>query len=398
MKGMLLLLPALAVVLTTAVGAQTLSIAELFGFPCPNGVCPDGLQPSVLIEASDANFYGVTGGAGGIYKITASGQVTVLYAFQQDAKTGLYDQGKNPVALVEGSDGFLYGLNNQGGPNPSSAGTLFKISKAGTGFQVLQIFCTTCTNGSFPNNLTAASDGNLYGTTEAGGFISTTGVCQNLGCGVVFRVTPPGTFAVLHALDGTNEANYPLGVILASDGNLYGTTGNLNPGTVFRANPLDGQFKTLHSFPSGVFPMDRLTQASNGTLYGISQSTSARTFNLFSSTLMGSVKTVSTVPVPYARGQGVGPLTQATDGNLWSTAIYNTTGYLNNNGEVFAVSTSGTTEHQLVLSGTDGAAPVAGVIQATSGTLYGTATMKGTDANGNTAYGTVFTITGLPAK
>jgi len=156
MKGTLLLLPALAVILTTAVPAQTLSISELFGFPCPNGVCPDGLQPSVLIQASDANFYGVTGGSGGIYKITASGQVTVLYTFQQDRKTGLYDQGESPVALVEGSDGFLYGLNNQGGPNPSSAGTLFKISKAGTGFQVLQIFCTTCANGSFPNNLTAA--------------------------------------------------------------------------------------------------------------------------------------------------------------------------------------------------------------------------------------------------
>ena len=94
----------------------------------------------------------------------------------------------------------------------------------------------------------------------------------------------------------------------------------------------------------------------------------------------------------------MGPLTQATDGNLWSTAIYNTTGYLNNNGEVFAVSTSGTTEQQLVLSGTDGAAPLAGVIQATSRALYGTAIIKGTDANGNTAYGTVFTITGLPAK
>jgi hypothetical protein len=72
---------------------------------------------------------------------------------------------------------------------------------------------------------------------ELGGFISTTGVCQNLGCGVVFRITPPGTYTVLHALDGTNEANYPLGVIQASDGNLYGTTGNFNPGTLFRVNP-----------------------------------------------------------------------------------------------------------------------------------------------------------------
>jgi uncharacterized repeat protein (TIGR03803 family) len=396
MKGVLLLMSGLS--LASMVPAQTFAISEIFGFSCPNGVCPDGMQPSVLIQASDGNFYGVTGGYGGIYKITASGQVTELYTFQQDPKTGLYDQGWGPIALVEGSDGLLYGLNSNGGPNPSSAGTLFKISKTGTGFQVLQVFCTACTTGSFPNNLTAGSDGNMYGTTEAGGFISTTGICQNLGCGVVFRVTPPGTLAVLHALDGTNEANYPLGVILASDGNLYGTTGNFNPGTVFRVNPANGQFSTLHTFPSGEFPMNRLTQDSNGMLYGVSRTTNAGTFNLFSSTLKGSVKTVSTLPIPFARGQGVGPLTQATDGNLWSTAIYNTTGYLNNFGEVFAVNTSGVTEHQLVLSGTNGANPVAGVIQAADGTLCGTATNKGTDAQGNPAYGTVFTIAGLPAR
>jgi hypothetical protein len=40
-------------------------------------------------------------------------------------------------------------------------------------------------------------------------------------------------------------------------------------------------------------------------------------------------------------------LMQATDGNLWTTAIYNATGYLNNCGEVFAVNLSGVTDHQL---------------------------------------------------
>jgi uncharacterized repeat protein (TIGR03803 family) len=393
MKRILFLVLGLS--LATAVQAQTFTISELFGFSCPNGLCPDGAQPSTLIQASDGNFYGV---AQTIYKITAAGQVTVLYTFQQDKKTGLYDQGHLPIALVEGSDGFLYGLNSYGGPNPSSAGTLFKISKTGTGFQVLQVFCTSCTTGSFPDNLTAGSDGNMYGTTEAGGFISTTGVCQNLGCGVVFRVTPPGTYTVLHALDGVNEANYPLGVILASDGNLYGATGNFNPGTLFRVNPTDGQFKTIHNFPSGVFPVNRLTQDSNGTLYGVSRSSSARTFNLFSSTLTGSVTNLSSLPIPFANGQNVGPLLQATDGNLWTTAIYNVYGYLNNYGEVFAVSPTGVTVHQLPLSGTNGATPVAGVIQATDGSLYGTASAKGTDAHGNPAFGTVFTIAGLPAK
>ncbi len=75
--------------------------------------------------------------------------------------------------------------------------TLFRISKTRTGFQVLQVFCTSCTTGSFPDNLTAGSDGNMYGTTEGGGLIAGVTVCQNLGCGVVFRVTPPGTFTVL---------------------------------------------------------------------------------------------------------------------------------------------------------------------------------------------------------
>jgi uncharacterized repeat protein (TIGR03803 family) len=393
MKRALLLLLGLA--LTGGNCAQALQISELFGFSCPNGVCPDGSQPTALIQASDGNFYGVAEPA--IYKITATGQVTALYTFQQDRQTGLYDQGHLPVALVEGSDGFLYGLNSYGGPNPDSSGTLFKISKTGTGFEVLQTFCTSCTTGSFPDNLTPGSDGNMYGTTEAGGLISSS-ICQDLGCGVVFRLTPPGTFEVLHALNGAKEANYPLGVILASDGNLYGTTGNFNPGTVFRVNPTDGQFDTIYSFPSGVFPVNRLTQDSNGTLYGVSRSSGARTFNLFSSTLKGSVKTVSSLPIPFANGQDVGPLLQATDGNLWTTAIYNIYGYLNNFGEVFAVSPSGASVNKLALSGTNGARPVAGVIQATDGTLYGTATAQGTDAHGNPAYGTVFTIAGLPAK
>ena len=194
------------------------------------------------------------------------------------------------------------------------------------------------------------------------------------------------------------EANYPLGVTLASDGNLYGTTGNFNPGTLFRVNPTYGQFKTIHSFPSGVFPVNRLTEDSNGTRYGVSRSTGGRTFNLFSSTLTGSVKSLSSLPIPSTNRQNVGPLLQATDGNLWTTAIYNVSGYLNYYGEVLALSPSGVAEHQLPLSGTNGATPVAGVIQATDGTLYGTATAQGTDANGNPAYGTVFTIAGLPAK
>ena len=393
MKHILLLL--IAVSFATVVRAQTLTISELFGFPCTNSICPDGSQPATLIQGSDGNFYGVTQGPGGIFKITAAGQVTVLYTFQQDPKTGLYDQGYDPVGLVQGSDGLLYGINYYGGPNPSDAGTLFKFSTTGTGFQILQSLCTTCTTGSFPNGLTAGSDGNMYGTTTAGGLLT---ACQNLGCGVVFRLTTSGTYTVLHALNGASEANYPLGVILASDGNLYGTTGNFNPGTIFRVNPATGQFKTIHSFPSGVFPVNRLTQDSNGLLYGVSRPTSGLNFIFFSAKLTGSVSNLSSISIPLAKSQVISPLLQATDGNLWLTAFYNTSPYYSSVGGVLALSPSGVLVQELSFSGTDGANPKAGVIQATDGTLYGTASAKGTDANGNPAFGTVFTIAGLPAN
>lgn len=67
MKRILFLVLGLS--LATAVHAQTFTITELFGFSCPNGLCPDGSQPTALIQASDANFYGVDSQT--VYKITA---------------------------------------------------------------------------------------------------------------------------------------------------------------------------------------------------------------------------------------------------------------------------------------------------------------------------------------
>src|ERR1700752_747366 len=47
---------------------------------------------------------------------------------------------------------------------------------------------------------------------------------------VIFLLTPPGTYTVLYALNGTSDSSVPLGVIQASDGNLYGTRGHSGPG------------------------------------------------------------------------------------------------------------------------------------------------------------------------
>ena len=92
---------------------------------------------------------------------------------------------------------------------------------------------------------------------------------------------------------------------------------------------------------------------------------------------------------------GIGPFFQASDGNLWSTSSGGGTSYF---GTVFAVSPSGALEQNLSLDGTKGAYPVNGVIQTTDGTIYLTATDRGTDSHGNEAYGTIANITGLPPR
>ena len=69
---------------------------------------------------------------------------------------------------------------------------------------------------------------------------------------------------------GRSSTNF--GVILASDGNFYGTTtfgGSANFGTIFKLTPT-GTITTLVNFtgPNGTYPIGALIQASDGNLYG----------------------------------------------------------------------------------------------------------------------------------
>lgn len=109
--------------------------------------------------------------------------------------------------------------------------------------------------------LIQATDGNFYGTTEAGGAHS---------AGTVFRITP-GTLTTLHSFNWGDGANPYAGLIQASDGNFYGPTesgGAKRGGTVFKMTPL-GVLSTLHSFNTtdGSSPEAPLIQAADGNFY-----------------------------------------------------------------------------------------------------------------------------------
>ena len=175
----------------------------------------DGVQPvgSLLLDKA-GNLYGVTfsGGSAGqgiLFRIDAAGNETVLHTF-----TGP-DGAVPAAALVQDSNGNLYGTTELGGAY--SQGTVFKIDSAGNE-TVLYSF-TGMLDGRVPiGKLALDSKGNLFGTTDSGGNSSN---CF-FGCGVVFKLDPTGKQTVLHNFVGT-DGSQVLGLILDSQGNLYGT-------------------------------------------------------------------------------------------------------------------------------------------------------------------------------
>jgi uncharacterized repeat protein (TIGR03803 family) len=238
------------------------SLTTLHSFTGPDGATP--LAPP--IQGADGSFYGTTsaggsskacsGGCGTVYRITSSGTFTTLHSFHSS-------DGANPWdSLVQGTDGSFYGTTYAGGRN--NLGEVFKINTEGA---LTVLFSFGGVHGENPvAGLIQASDGNFYGTTWNGGTTAP---------GVVFRITPNGTFTVLHYFKGNGDGANPFGpVIQASDGNLYGSTESANGrqgcGTLFRIS-LTGALHTLHTF-SGNFLMGCeptiLVQHTNGILYG----------------------------------------------------------------------------------------------------------------------------------
>jgi uncharacterized repeat protein (TIGR03803 family) len=154
----------------------------------------DGGYPGALIQAGDGNFYGTTylGGAnnqGVIFKLTpGTNQVTVIYTF-----TGGDDGGGAGGALLQGSDGYLYGTTDLGGA--MEGGTLFRISTTGAGFTVLHAFHIA--SGETPVGLMQHTNGFFYGDTKDGGFFNGTqygGVFYRLDMGLPPFVTYLNTY------------------------------------------------------------------------------------------------------------------------------------------------------------------------------------------------------------
>jgi uncharacterized repeat protein (TIGR03803 family) len=291
--------------------------------------------------------------------------------------------GANPyfAPLVQGRDGNLYGTTSAGGAH--GQGTVFKVTPTGT-LTTLYSFCaqSRCADGSAPfAGLLLGTDGNFYGTTESGG--------AN-GEGSVFKITPRGRLTTLHSFNISDGSNPYAALIQATDGNFYGTTeagGAHILGTVFKITP-QGVLTTLHSFndtPDGSSPEAALLQAADGNFYSTTYNggSSGGYGTVFKITPAGALTTLHLFD--DTEGQGIiAGLVEASDGNFYGTAGG---GGANGYGSVFTITPEGVLTLLHSFNVTDGATPTA-LVLATDGNFYG-----GTISGGANIDGTIFEIT-----
>ena len=348
----------------------------------------DGGQPYAgVIRDAQGNLYGTTffGGAYGdgvVFKVGTSGRETVLYSF-----TGGADGALPYAGVIRDAQGDLYGTANEGGNSPCGCGVVFKLGT--TGQETVLYSFTHGADGANPAAGLIRAQGNLYGTTFWGGVYD---------YGTVFELSPTGQETVLYGFTGGNDGgNSGAGLIRDAQGNLYGTAesggdmsscDSLGCGVVFKLSST-GQETVLHSFTGGAdgaIPYAGLIRDAQGNLYGTTGyggDMSSCSGNGCGVVFKLSSTGKETVLYRFKGGaDGAGPtagVIRDAQGNLhgttWGGGAYG-------KGTVFELSPTGKETVLHSFAGADGANPEAGVIEDTNGNLYGTTSFGSAYSNG----------------
>ena len=346
-------------------------------------------SPGTPARDSAGNFFATTGEAsegansyypyGALYKVTPSGEATVLYKFPGPYKGETLSPSVNAGVILD-AVGDIYGATVFAGIQ----GTLYKINTAGQ-VSTLHNF-TGAPGGSDPNPVLITSSGVIYGTTFYGG-------TNNYG--VVYKLAD-GKETVLYnfkgGTDGANPSVAPLAIDKA--GNLYGTAvsggGTANVGTVFKISP-SGAETTLHSFTGGsdgAYPDSGVILGPGGNLYGTTHGGGSGSLTGLQEGVVFKMTTSGELSVLYSftglddGGQPPPESWLALDaqGNFYGTTY---SGGTANGGVVYKLTPQG--EETVLFNftgGADGAYPSTGVVRDAAGNLYGTNSFGGSLGGG----------------
>ncbi len=336
----------------------------------------DGRIPnSRLAEGQGGYLYGTTEaggmfgdddlftGVGVVYQVKSDGdEYSVVRRFE-----GGINDGIRPRNVLVGTDGNLYGTSQNAGYAANVDG-IFRMGTAGSSFSLIYTWVAADNQTVQLNGIFQSTDGNIYGTSAAGG---------SSGVGQAFKVRPNGTqFQSLHEFSSTGaDGSYPTTLLRDSDATLYGATlsgGATDSGTIYRLQP-DGSYSILHEFvaPSGI--PQGLTAASDGFLYG----SSYRLREIFRLSKDGSDYTVLTT----LSGAPVGSLIEGTDFLLYGVTE---DGGAGSGGSIFRLNVDGTDVQEVHSFTNNAGSPVgpAGIVEASDGKLYGTSLRGGANDQG----------------
>ena len=299
--------------------------------------------------------------------------------------------------------GVLEGCGSSG-PQPAfNASTALPQTRASMWTETVLYSFAGGSDGANPSGrLVSDSTGALYGLTVNGG-------ASNLG--TAYKLTRAGsvfTESVLLAFDGSPDGANPDGPLtIDSHGNLYGTTaigglmdGSTN-GTVFELSPSGSSYaeSVLHSFgnpPDGHNPEWGVLRDATGALYGTAPYGGAYnkgmafkltpTDSFYSESVLHSFKGgADDGETPWSG------LIEDSSGNLYGTA---SAGGPKGNGAIFKLAPSGKSYTETLIgtfaqSKTVGSSPLGSLIAGSSGILYGATVAGGPDKG----QGTIFALT-----
>jgi uncharacterized repeat protein (TIGR03803 family) len=289
--------------------------------------------------------------------------------------------GYAPIgSIARDSQGNSYGATQYGGAY--GQGEVYQVASNGT-LTVLHNFCPQpgCTDGGQPwGGLILASDGNLYGTT----------------LGTVYKITPSGDLTTIYtfcSLSGCADGQTTYApLVQGSDGNFYGTAllGGIATqpcggtcGTVFKLTP-SGVLTVLHSFrgKDGFYPAAGLVQGTDGNFYGTT--TLGGTHNLGTAFKVTPAGTFTLLHSFLTTDGSYSTLfLQGSDGNFYGTSMFRGA---QNHGTVFRMTPSGTLTVLRAFNSNVGVNPNT-LLQGADGNLYGTTGLNGSSG------GTVFRMT-----